>query len=460
MSTKFEFDSDYQFEILRLLVLYPDGYKLVKLLQTEYFDLVHHQVIFFALNRFYKENGRTPKNLVNFKSYIKHIFKNKNFVNILKQQDREEILELIDKMFTGYINDGDLIYKQCLHFISYVRVRKVIEDFDILNFNEYSIISSKLQSAININMDNSQDMGEYIFSGAGRRQLKRINDIDTLPTPLRQVNDFTNGGGFSRGSLVCVIDKQKGGKTAFLANMGRLYTKLRKRVIVFDLENGEKNYAERFEQSFLKCTKRELHSGEYDQKMRKLARKFTRLGAEVAIKRFPSGSTTKDFDNYLQECQANGIFFQICIIDYIGIMGSESGATDDTKRISDAYLDVKNLTLKWNFDITWTGHHITRDAHKRRPYKYEPTDTAKCIDINRHVDAMLGINQNDAEKEAGMFRLEVVDIRDGLPDARCYMWMDLQVQRIEELTVNQVKELSKMNKGESKSAQGTKSDLE
>lgn len=142
-------------------------------------------------------------------------------------------------------------------------------------------------------------------------------------------------------------------------------------------------------------------------------------------------------------------------------MGSCSNMTDDTKRISDAYLDVKNLTLKWKFDITWTGHHITREAHKRRPYKYEPTDTAKCIDINRHVDAMFGINQNDSEKEAGIIRLEVVDIRDGLPDARCYLWMDLKIQRIDEFTSAQIKELNKMTESQSAgSAAGTKSDLD
>lgn len=61
MKTKFEFDSDYQYEILRFIILYPEGYKAIPLLETEYFSLLQHQVLFYAINKFYKETGRTPK---------------------------------------------------------------------------------------------------------------------------------------------------------------------------------------------------------------------------------------------------------------------------------------------------------------------------------------------------------------------------------------------------------------
>lgn len=464
MSSKFVFDVEYQWEIIKFIILDPKGSQALRLVEDGYFAILYHQVIIYGLKKFYKTHGRVPKNRANFKGEIKSLFKTKRYAQSLKEEDRKEILRLVDRVFKSTIRDGDIIFENCRKFATFIQVKKVVEEFDITDYNSYDAASSKLQRAIITGVEVGQERGEFLFQNMAHRHFDRKHNNDTISTPYHQVNALTNNDGFNKHSLGVIIDKGKGGKTAHLVNVGRGYLKQRKKIIVFDLENGAIGYATRYEQSLIKANKREVMAGTHDDKLQKLARRYKRMGSECVIKRLPAGSTTKDMEKVLSELKAMGLVFEVCIIDYIGIMGATSGKNDDKDRISDAYLDVKNMAERWDFDIIWTGHHITREAYKRRSSKYEPTDTAKCIDINRHIDFMFGVNQNEEEEAAGVCRWEVVDIRDGMSNARAYFWVDINTQRVDEFTKTQLAEYLKIkqtstNPNKAKSHKGSNADI-
>ncbi len=77
--------------------------------------------------------------------------------------------------------------------------------------------------------------------------------------------------------------------------------------------------------------------------------------------------------------------------------------------------------------------------------------TAECPDIvSTHekavmldkfcaeVDVMIGINQNEEEKEAGVVRIEMVEQRNGPMDGKCLFWLSMANQRVTEFTKKEI----------------------
>ena len=324
-------------------------------------------------------------------------------------------------------------------------MKKVLENSDITDYHQYETIHKKIQKAINIGRDVEESKGQFLVADVKKRHLDRKTRSNVYKTPFWQINQFSNSNGYDQGSVFCLIGPDKFFKTGALINIARYYLKRRKKILYVDLENGETGLTIRAEQSLIGKSKREILSGKYDQQVQKLLRKYKRVGAELTIKRMPSYTTTADtIQQYIDEMYSQyGIRYDVIIIDYVGIMGSVSRNQDDFGRISDAYLDFKNLVSENKFESGWTGHHIKKEARRRIATKYRSEDVAKCIDIPRHLDALFGLNQNDLEKEEGIVRMEIVVQRDGKPEGRAYFEMNREHQRLNEMTRQAVEKVVK-----------------
>jgi len=272
---------------------------------------------------------------------------------------------------------------------------------------------------------------------------QEVNPI--IPTPFRQVNALTNAGGYSRNSLIVILDKPKKFKTGCLVNVAVGYMKMKKRIILFDLDNSADEYMIRIEQRTSGSTKREVLSGELDTKIQKIVRKYKRLGAELVIHRLPAYSTTtKDLQRIIKEhYKEDGIRFEIMILDYIGLLGTTDKREDDTSRIDRAFVEIRNLALEEDMEHVWTAHHVVRGAEKREKTRYLGTDIAKSIDITRHVQAIWGLNRTIDEEEQGFLRMEIVDQRDGVPRGRAVFTVSQEKQTMVELTKGQREEYDK-----------------
>lgn len=282
--------------------------------------------------------------------------------------------------------------------------------------------------------------GTFLIEDVRTRQTDRHLRDNIYPTPFKQLNQSTNAGGYDKQSVLVLVGPEKFFKTGLLVNLAKGYMKMKKKILYIDMENGQEGIALRFEQAIMKLTKREILFENYEEKIQKQFRKFKRIGAEVDIKRMPAYTTNcNHIQEYIDEQYREfGIQFDVLIVDYAALLGAISGNKDETGRISDAYLDLKNLTARNDFEICWTANHITREAKKRISSKYHTNDTAKCIDINRHVDGMYGLNFTEEEYSAGVIRLEVIQQRDGVPSYPCYFWIDISRQWAKEFSKEEI----------------------
>ena len=437
---KFEFGTDFQELILQYTLTDPKGFKVLELYEDTYFELLHHSVIGYAIKKYYKKYKHIPE-----EPYLKEFLRvqyhtdNKTFRELLPA-DKELISTTISKLFSSKVTEPDRILDKCVKFARWVNFKDELENVDINNFDSWETSVSKLQKAIRTGHELQEDLGVYLIKGVKDRVHKRDLTHVVTPTPFWQMNRLLNSGGTEKGNLIAILSKEKIGKTVALINVARGYLKMRKKGIYADLENGLMAIVTRAEQSTANQNQETIQSGNHDEKLMKLFRKYQRIGSELAIKRFSNLKTTmEDIQAWVDKLrQEDGYEPSFAIIDYGLLLGAISGKQDDFNRISDAFLDLKNFAEVNRLDAVWTAAHVTREGSKRLSSKFLPTDIAKCNDIPKHIDCLLGLQQSEEEMEGGVWRFEVIEGRNIKPNGKMLFWVDIDKQRMKEFTKGEV----------------------
>lgn len=443
--SKFQYGIDFQWEILKYTLKDSKGYKALGLFHFNNFELNYQQIIARGIQRFYRRRKKMPSNASILNEELRSLFRTSDYAQSLTKEDRSTIQKKVRRLYRANIKDGDEILEKCKEFASYKELTKVLENIDPTNFAQYQTYSKKIQNAINIGMSLNEDKGSFVVAAHPNRFKERRHQFQVAPTPYKQLNALTNADGFGKGSVLVFLDKPKGGKTAFLISFARELMLSGKKVIYFDYENGEDNLGIRVDQGLVHATKKEILTGRWDLKLKKKYRRIKReKGGEIYIKRMDARSTIVEMQQVLDDLENEyGLKFDNAFVDYVGLMGASNGAKDDEPRISQAFIDVKNWAKNNDFDYVITGHHVIRKAYERRGTKYRPNDTAKCIEINRHVDGVYGIQQNATEQKSGVIRIEIIEQRDGEPFGAGWFHMDLRHQKFIEFTDMEVDVIKK-----------------
>jgi hypothetical protein len=439
---KFEFLPDFQELILQYTVTDPKGYKVLELYEDSFFTLIPHSVIAYILKKYYKKNKNIPEQPY-FREELRMGYQMDKILKLhLTDEDVNQIDEIVARIYSGPVKEPEVIVDKCVSFARYVKFKEELENVNINAYDSYEKSIEKLRQANNIGLDLENSYGTFLVSGMNDRAHKREATHGVHPTPFWQLNRLLNGGGTEYGNVFTILSTEKIFKTGALINVARGYLKMRKKGFYVDLENGEVAITIRNEQSIANVNRETIQQGLIDNKLLKLFRKYKRIGSELVIKKFPSLKTTTDsLRTWLDSLKRDyGFVPQFGIIDYGLLLGATSGKTDDTQRISDGFLDIKNLSTDYQLECLWTAAHTTRDGNKRLGTKFLPTDTAKCMDITKHIDALLGLQQNKEEKEAGVMRLEVLEQRNGMDNGKMLFWVDIPKQRMKEFNKTEIKE--------------------
>lgn len=437
---KFKFGIDFQELILQYTVTDPSGFKTLSLLEDSYFTLIHHQIIAYSLKKYYKQHKHVPEETY-LREFLRSIYERDKIFDItLTEEDTSQISEIIKRIYDRMVSQPTEIINKCVDFARYVKFKEELEEVDINNFDSYEAAISKLKAANNIGIDLQKNYGTFLVGGINDRAHKRNMSHLVNPTPFWQINKLLNSGGLTRGSVICYMGKEKRFKTGMLLNTAKGYLRMRKRIWYADFENGENSLTVRLEQSISGQTQETITSESHDDKLLKTFRKYKRLGAEIVIKRFSALTDNMGHvEIWLDELEKDfGLVFDAGFVDYGVLCASISGKQDEFGRISDSFLDIKNLAEKKKYESIWTAAHITREGDKRTKSKYVSTDIAKCIDIPRHVDAVFGLQENDQEMEAGVMRVEVIEQRNGMREGNALFWLDIPKQIAKEFNKKEV----------------------
>lgn len=436
---QFTFDISFQLEILRFILQDKEGGLVLRRIKPNYLVLIEHSIIAEGIQKFFKEYHKIPSKNV-LKEIIKELLESKNYHDLVTSDDIPNINKIIDNLFSVPISDRDFIQTKVYQFSTYVEMKNLNDSFDLDNFDQYEEYSRKVEKVLQKSKPKRDDEPIFLIRDIINRQFKRQANPAVIPCPVRQLNDITNAGGYPKASIIVLLDKPKAKKTFFLVNIAKGYLRMKKSVLYIDTENGKDQIMDRMIQSSINKTKKEIYSGEYDKLEAQHIRKLQRFGVEMVVERVPAMVTDCNYiRDLILKLRNQGIDIRVLMLDYAAKLASISRDKEDFERISNVYIDLQNLAEELDLDCVWTANHITRDGAKHRETRYEETDIAKCVDIIRHAQCIIGLNATAQEESDNIQRLELVVQRDGLPSGRALFHVDVEKQRAVEFTKEQRK---------------------
>lgn len=432
--TKFSFSPEFQLEILRYIIKDKEGGLILKRIKPNYLVLIEHSIICEGIIKYYKKQNKIPSESV-LKEVIKELLEGKQYVDLVTKDDIPNIDRVISNLYHLPLSDADYIKEKIYQFSTYVEMKNLNDSFDLDNFEQYEEYSRKIEKILQKSKPKKEDEPAYMIRDMVERQFKRQSEPSVIPCPFRQMNALTNAGGYPEHSVNVILDKPKAKKTFFMVNLARGYLRMGKSVYYVDTENGKDQILDRFIQSSINKTKKELYSGEYDKLESKHLRKLARFGVELIVERVPAMITDC---NYIRDkiikFRNQGIDIKVLFVDYAGKLASIARDKEDFDRISNVYIDLQNLAEELNLDIVWTAHHITREGKKHRATRYDENDISGSIAIIRNAQTIFGLNSTAQEEQDDILRAELVVQRDGLPSGRALFKCDVERQRCKEFT--------------------------
>lgn len=438
-SVKFSFTPDFQLEILRFILRDKEGGLVLRRVKSSYLVLIEHALIFEGISKYFKKQGKMPSENI-LKQVIKELLESKAYVDLVTKDDLPSIQKLISNLYHIPLSDSEYIKERIYQFSTYVEMKNLNDSFDLDNFEQYEEYSRKIEKVLQKSKPKKEDEPLYMIRDVTERQFKRQSEPSVIPCPYRQLNDLTNAGGYPEHSVNVILDKPKAKKTFFMVNLARGYLRMKKSVLYIDTENGQEQIMDRFIQSSINKTKKELYSGDYDKLEAKHLRKLARFGVELVVERVPAMITNCIYiREKIIQLRNQGIDIRVLMVDYAGKLASIAGDKDDFERISNVYIDLQNLAEELHLDVIWTAHHITRDGKKHRLTRYDENDISGSIAIVRNAQFIMGLNSTEQEEKDNILRSEIVVQRDGLPSGRALFRCDVERQRCTEFTKEQRK---------------------
>lgn len=441
---KFSFSPEFQFEILRFVLKDKEGGLVLKRIKSNYLVLIEHSLIFEGISKYFKKQGRMPSENI-LKEVLKELLESKTYVDLVTKGDIPNINKLISNLYHIPLSDSDYIKEKIYQFSTYVEMKNLNDSFDLDNFEQYEEYSRKIEKVLQKSKPKKEDEPLYMIRDITERQFRRQSEPSVIPCPFRQLNELTNAGGYPEHSVNVILDKPKAKKTFFMVNLARGYLRMKKSVLYIDTENGQEQIMDRFIQSSINKTKKELYSGEYDKLEAKHLRKLARFGVELVVERVPAMITNTTYiREKIIQLRNQGIDIKVLMVDYAGKLASIAGDREDFERISNVYIDLSNLAEEMKLDIIWTAHHITREGKKHRKTRYDENDISGSIAIVRNAQVIMGLNATEQEERDDILRAEIVVQRDGLPSGRALFKCSTETQRCTEFTREQRKEYDRV----------------
>lgn len=441
---KFSFSPDFQLEILRFVLRDKEGGLVLKRIKANYLVLIEHALIFEGITKYFKKQGKMPSENI-LKQVIKELLESKAYIDLVTKDDIPNIEKIISNLYHIPLSDSDYIKERIYQFSTYVEMKNLNDSFDLDNFEQYEEYSRKIEKVLQKSKPKKEDEPLYMIRDITERQFRRQSEPSVIPCPFRQLNELTNAGGYPEHSVNVILDKPKAKKTFFMVNLARGYLRMKKSVLYIDTENGQEQIMDRFIQSSINKTKKELYSGEYDKLEAKHLRKLARFGVELVVERVPAMITNTTYiREKIIQLRNQGIDIKVLMVDYAGKLASIAGDREDFERISNVYIDLSNLAEEMKLDIIWTAHHITREGKKHRKTRYDENDISGSIAIVRNAQVIMGLNATEQEERDDILRAEIVVQRDGLPSGRALFKCSTETQRCTEFTREQRKEYDRI----------------
>jgi len=345
------------------------------------------------------------------------------------------ILETV--LRTDLDNENDLVQKQVRDF--FVRASTIQEDVkDVAYIKEHSLdfckkqklkeamlsctdllrsckfeeIKKKLDSAMNLGMDN--DFGhEYIKDFEERFKIKHRCEVST---GWKEIDSLTSGG-LGKGELGVVVAPTGAGKSMALVHLGAEAIKAGLHVVHYTLELADTVVGTRYDACLTKNSLGALH-GLKDE----IYEEIKDISGGLIVKEYPTKSaSTNTIRNHLERMRKRETPIDMIIVDYGDLLRPVSTQKEKRNELESIYEEMRGIAQEYECPI-WTASQTNRTGYNADCINLDAISEAfsKCF----VADFICTISRNADQKQNKTGKMFVAKNRNGRDGLVYPMYID------------------------------------
>jgi len=413
----FGFTSDFQKGIVVMMLFDKTFFPLIATaVKPKHFDSPILKDLAVTIIDFVKKYDRTPTVIpesTEFWELFDTFLGTKRFSREKVDEYSDVVIEIIkmgkeEKIDFAYYRD------KVVAFAQYQDVKEAMRTAGEkhLPHGDYGKIVTDVQKAMMIGAS-LEDLGTDVYEDLEKDLEERHTTLDRsirgIPTGISQIDYYLGGiegdpgrqGGICPQETGVIMAFTKGGKTTIAANFTREALNQGIDVVHYSFEGGGAAAKELYHAMISGVDKRQLDKQRIEVK-EKYDEFFGRDGiGRLRIKHFLVGSTVRDLESHLHQLKIQkGIDPGLLIIDYIGLMKPADRSVKYKERydlFGQIVLEIISLAQRGNYAI-WALHQSTRASKGKKIIRID--DVADSMDVMRHVDLILTLNQTKEEEES------------------------------------------------------------
>lgn len=403
--TKFEFDTDFQSKIAALTIRDTAfNTRTLGLISPSYFEnAVEAKLVDIALN-YFKTYKKSP-DIVTLGKLVRDAIDRK----LIRSDLIVEVKAKVSAIARADITDSVYAANEVAKFAKYSEMTNaVLASVDLLAVGKYDEIEKKVKTALAIGLQNENPEYDYFKEIESRTKIRRdtlagLIKPNGITTGIKLLNEMLHHKGWGRKELHSLLGGAKVGKSTALAHFAKVAAFAGHNVIYFTLEMSPKIIGDRLDAAITGHSMKELGLNLNDINEQISAHYDSADIGALKIRDFPSGTMKPShIRKILEEYKAEGMLFDMCVVDYADIMAPEQRNSDPIENSKNIYLDIRAIAQEYDLAML-TATQTNRTGFTAATSKAE--HASEDFNKVRIVDLMISINRTEEEMEKNEARL-------------------------------------------------------
>ncbi|PZR92081.1 MAG: DNA helicase [Stutzerimonas stutzeri] len=409
---QFEFDPGFQTKIAALFTRDTTfAMKNKDLLKPEYFT----NDAAGALVRIVQEHIKVYRAVPDLK-ILPTILKDEIAAKRIRPDMIEGIKTTVRDIVKADLSNPAFVTNKVTEFAKHQAVEQaMMASIGLLEKRDWNKIAELMKHATSIGANGDDDDYDYWEESKNRAQYRRdLRDgkiiRDGITTGYSAIDANLYHMGWGRKELSCMMGAAKAGKSMSLGDFARNANLAGYHVYYDTLEVSRDIIADRLDAANADTLMKELHKRPDDVEKALLRLRTAKTG-HFKMREHASGTLKPSvLHRTLERYRADGIIFDLVVVDYADIMASEYRSDSLQENLRTIYIDLRAIAFETNTALL-TATQTNRDGAKAHTAK--ATDVGDDWNKARTVDLMIGIDATDVEKNAGEARLSFLLSRNG-----------------------------------------------
>lgn len=405
ITAKFEFDEDFQKRIAALAIRHPRFARRTEgLIEPDYFDAEEHSFLVDAANRYFRQYRTLPDSPAIFAHFLR-----KRMMEARVRKDfKESVVKEYKSLITENLADGDYIADEIGRFAKHQALQNaMLASVDMIEKGDLQGVENIMNKAMRVGA--AEDLEEIDFWNDIDRRTQYRKDLLNgkiekfgVPTGLSRLDAMLYHEGWGRKELTVIMAGAKKGKSMTLGHFSILGSLHGHNTLYVTCEVSNDIIADRMDANISKISMNELKN-RYEEASSVVSTKSAATRGELRLVEAPSGSLSPSgLRRIIERHKADGITFDIIVVDYADIMRPDVVTTNDIENSKQVWLGLRAIAFEESAAVL-TATQTNREGFKSDTAKAE--HAAEDFNKIRIADLVISLNRTDDEKDKNKARL-------------------------------------------------------